>query len=128
MGVGAGKFLGVRRIFARISPNLRQKFWATFSGKIFSHSNCFWDDLQIGLHVILNTLGTIFSNQSTWAPFLPVVSESLPRFSVTLRRFSQILLRFPWILPGFSGILRGFSSNQNFWGALVPPAPVLLHH
>jgi len=30
IGVGAGKFVGVRRIFARIFQNLLEKFWATF--------------------------------------------------------------------------------------------------
>jgi len=37
IGVGAGKFLGVRRIFDRISPNLPEKCMCAFFPQIFSH-------------------------------------------------------------------------------------------
>jgi len=43
--VGADKFLGVRRIFARISPNLPEKFLCAFYLQIFSHKDhdgLFW--------------------------------------------------------------------------------------
>jgi len=33
--MGTGTFLGVRRIFARIFPNLPEKFWATLSTYFF---------------------------------------------------------------------------------------------
>ena len=38
-GVGTGKFLGLRRIFARISPNLPEKFLCDFCLQSFSHKD-----------------------------------------------------------------------------------------
>ena len=38
-GVGPGKFLGMPRIFARISPNLPAKFFSDFWLQIFSHKD-----------------------------------------------------------------------------------------
>jgi len=35
IGVGAGKLLGVRKIFARIFPNLSEKLWATLPTNFF---------------------------------------------------------------------------------------------
>ena len=35
IGVGASKFLGVRRIFAQIFPKLPEKFWATLPANFF---------------------------------------------------------------------------------------------
>ena len=50
IGAGAGKFLRVRRIFARIFPNLPEKFWTTLPANFFPifffHQNIFWDDLS----------------------------------------------------------------------------------
>jgi len=49
IGVGASKFLGVRRIFARISPNLPEKVFCTFCLRVFSHKDhesLIWCDLQ----------------------------------------------------------------------------------
>jgi len=46
---GAGKILGVRRIFARISPNLPEKFLGHFSCEYF---------------LMKTVLGAISSNQS----------------------------------------------------------------
>ena len=39
IGVRAGKFLGVRRIFARISPNLPEKILCDLCLQIFSHKD-----------------------------------------------------------------------------------------
>jgi len=39
IGVAAGKFFGVRRIFARISPNLPEKFLFDFYRQIFSQKD-----------------------------------------------------------------------------------------
>jgi len=43
IGLGASKFLGVRRIFAQIFPNLPKKFLCDFHLQIFSHKN--YEDL-----------------------------------------------------------------------------------
>jgi len=88
----------VQRIFARISPNLPEKFCATFGHK-FSVFVCF-----------LQTLGAIFFKSAIFARIFRV----LPRFSGILPRISGILL-------GFSGILPGFLTNQNFWGCVCTP-------
>jgi len=106
IGVGAGKFLGMRRIFAQTSPNLPEKH---------SKENDFKKRLQFML---------------VPASFLPKFYPNLPKFSllclhkvneimtskkffsgyhfckikvhtVILRTFSQILPKFPQILPGF---------------------------
>jgi len=45
MGVGAGKFLGVQRIFARISPQLPEKLLGHFLCERFLKQTC-WDDLH----------------------------------------------------------------------------------
>jgi len=39
IGVGASKYLGVGRIFARISPNLPEEFLCNFFLQIFSHKD-----------------------------------------------------------------------------------------
>jgi len=74
IGAGAGKLLGVRKIFARISPNLYEKFLCDFCLQTFSphkdQKGLFWYDLQktkksSGICVFLLKLGTIFSNQTT---------------------------------------------------------------
>ena len=107
IGVGAGIFLRVQRIFARISPNLPE----TFLG------HCVYEYMTSRKKVFMWF-------RTRWAPFLPVFSWILPRYLGILRRFqrfSQILPRFLQILPGISGILPGFSPNQKFWGCACTP-------
>ena len=69
-GVGAGKFLGVRKIFARIFPNLPETFWATLLTNFFPQrswrpffgmTSLLRDDLGMkkGLH-ISNKVGRHF--------------------------------------------------------------------
>jgi len=48
-GAGASKFLGVRKTFSGILPNLPETFLCDFCIQIFSnkdHENLFWCDLQ----------------------------------------------------------------------------------
>ena len=63
IGVGASKFLGVRKIFARISPNLPEKF-SSIVGRQF------------------------FKIKQRWAPFLSVFLGSLPRNPGIFQTFS----------------------------------------
>jgi len=106
--VAAGKFLGVQRIFARIFPNVPEKFWATFCANSFSwRPFSGWLPKKIFMW-FCTPCDPFLSYQSTLGAILPVFSGSLPRFSVSLRRFSQILLEF-W-------------ANQNFWGSACTPA------
>ena len=97
IGVGAGKFLGVRKIFARIFPNLPERFWATLLTNFFpkDHEDLFFGmTSKKGLHVFFcKRWAPFYEIKQGWAPFLPGFSEILPRFS---------------------RILPGFSINQNF--------------
>jgi len=112
IGVGAGKFLWVRRIFARISSNLPEKFLDHLLCEYFFLKTVF--GMKKTFHVILHTLGPIFSKQSKLgAAFARIFSER--RFSGFLPRFSRILSRFPRILP----ISLGRVSVQK-WPVFIP--------
>jgi len=45
IGVGAGKFWGVQKIFARIFPNFPERFWATLPTNFFPKDH---EDLFLG--------------------------------------------------------------------------------
>ena len=64
IGLGAGKFLVWRKIFARISPNFHEKFLCNFYLQMLSHEDhedLFWCDLQKRSSCdFLQTLGAIF--------------------------------------------------------------------
>ena len=63
IGAGASKFLGVRRIFAQIFPNLPEKFWATLPANFFPSKimkTIFGMTSKKGLHVFFC---------KRWAPF-----------------------------------------------------------
>jgi len=123
IGVGAGTFLRVRRIFAikifaqRMSPSLPEK--------TLGHSLCEYFLMKIVFPMISKQRATcyfvlhFFHIKPHWAPFLIVFSVSLPRFSEILRRSSQIKLRFPRILPGFSRNFTVFVSKPKLFGNLL---------
>ena len=95
--VGAGKFLGVRRIFARITLKLPKTFLGYFSCENFLMRPYFrWPKKSLQYDFEHH----FFQIKARPAPFLP---------------------RFPCIFRGFSGILPGFSPNQNFWGCACNP-------
>jgi len=80
-GVGAGKFLGVRRIFARISPKLGQKgFVPTFLPQRDNEDHFLGWPPKKGLHVVLQTLDAMFWNQTTLGAI----------FAQTFRDFAKI--------------------------------------
>ena len=61
IGVGADKFLAVRKILARNSPNFPEKFSGNFWCEYFlPHRSCLGWPPRKGLHVILPMLGAIF--------------------------------------------------------------------
>jgi len=72
IGVGAGKFLRVRRISAQISPNLPK-------------TNCKENDLQKLKKKLLYFTGRIFSKQGTsstiFAQISPKLAQISPNFS-----------------------------------------------
>jgi len=87
---GAGKFLGMRRIFARILANLPEKKLRPPKQKVFMF---FWAPL-----------GDIFAH----------IFKGLLRFSGSLWRFSEILPWFPRIFLGFS------TNQNFWWCAFTP--------
>jgi len=74
-GVGAGEFLGVRKIFARISTNLpeKRKVFRQLFFRLFSPT-------QIIKTFSGMTSNAIFSNQTTLGAILAIFSGHLPRF------------------------------------------------
>jgi len=69
-----------------------------------------------------STLGTIFA--CIFRDFVYQIFRDLVKVSKVSIDFAQISADFAWV----SQILLRFSPNENFWGALAPPAPSLLHH
>jgi len=106
IGVGAGKRLGVRRIFVSISPNLPEKFLCDVCLQIFSHRDhedlfLVWPPTERGSCVFLQMLRAIFWSQTT---------------------LGAIFARIFWdFCPDFWQI-------KTFGGALSHLHPHLLHH
>jgi len=95
VGVGAGNFLWVRRIFARISPNLPENLWTTFCAKIFSNRPFFgMTSKKAALHVILQKLGAIFAQISRYlAKVFTFFVQISTNFAQIFRDFSRIFTR-----------------------------------
>ena len=87
------QILGVRRVFARISPNLPEKLFGQF-------------------------LPTNFLPQWSWRPFLvwPPKKGLHVFFRETWVPLFDVKQHWALFLPGFSGILLRFSANQQNWG------------
>ena len=101
IGVRAGKFLGVRRVFSRIPQTCPKRFCATiFFHK--GHGDLFGMTSEKGLlHVSLcfsANVGRIFQNETTLGAI----------FVWIFRVFAQIFQDFVEII----GILPGFLTNQ----------------
>jgi len=110
IGVGAGKFLGVHRIFAWISPNFPEIFLGHFCANIFRWRPFFGMTSKKVFMWFCTCWAPFFSNQSTLGAIFVHIFWDFAKVS----NFLQILPRFPWILPGFS-------PNQNFWGCAFTP-------
>ena len=117
IGVGAGKFLGVRRIFVRISPNLSKQFLCAFSPQIFSHKDhedffLVWPPKKV-LMCFSATDGCHFLSQTTLsAIFAQIFSD-----------FDQIFRDFVRIFRVFTQILLRFLTNEIFRGCACAPEP-----
>jgi len=116
IGVGAGKFLGVRRISARISPNFPEKCWAIFV-RILSRVDCFWDDLQKKL---------LMSFCTRWAPFFS--NQEFQGFCEDFEGFHRFCPDFRRFFPDFQGFFPDFHQIKIFWGVLAPLHPRLVHY
>jgi len=106
------QIFGVRRIFAQISPNLPETFLCDFCLQIFISWRPFylflvWPPKNRSSCVFLQTLGAIFSNQTT----LGII------FARIFRDFAQI----------FKDFARNFDKPKLLWVPLHPLHPRLLH-
>jgi len=123
IGVGASKFLGVRRTFGWISPNLPEKFLFNFCLQIFSHKdheNLFlvWFSKKKRAFMCFSAqVGRYFLKSSDVECHFSQILSILPRFS-------EILSKCSGILPEFSEIFPRFSTNENFWGWPSAPPPL----
>ena len=121
IGVGADKFVGVRRIFAQISPNLPKKFLCAFCPYIFSHKEdeglfLVWPPKKVLIVFFCKRWAPFFEVKQCWAPFFLDFQGFYPDF----QRFC----------PNFQGFCPNFQQIKTFGGALVPPAvppPTPLH-
>jgi len=113
IGVGTSKFLGVRRIFARISPNLPEKFVCDFCLQIFSHKDhedLFWYDLQKIKKVFMcfcfsaKVTHHFFKSNNAGRHFFPDFQGFCPCFQ------------------GFGQIFRDFRQFKTLGGVLAHPA------
>ena len=91
IGVGAGRFFGVRRISPRISPNLPRKFLCDFCLRVFSHKDhedvfLVWPPKKRFSCVFLQALGAIFERKQRWGHF----SRSFRDFAQIFRDFARI--------------------------------------
>jgi len=123
----------MRRIFARISPNLPEKFLCTYCPQIFAHKD--HEDLFSGVTskkglkmFFCNRWAPRFEVKQRWAPFLPGFSGILPKFSVMLPRcpdFQRICPIYEVFCPYFWKIrILGYACTP----ALPPPTPLLCSH
>jgi len=88
IGVGASKFLGCEGFLPKFSRTCPKSFgWLCL--QIFSikdHEDLFWDDLQKGLRVLLQTLGAILWNQTRLGAILPGFSDFAQIFNKLLNQ------------------------------------------
>jgi len=115
IGVGTGKFLGVLRIFVRLSPNLPEKFcfFATFAYK-FSPAK------------IMKTFFGCDPPKKVFVCFSAKVGGHFVQIFRSFVRIFREFARFSKNLPIFSGICSDFWQIKTFRGALAPPPPTPL--
>jgi len=107
IGVRAGKFLEVRRIFDQVSPNLPEKLLCDFFAYKFSPTK------------IMKTFFGVTSKKRVFICFSPNVGHYFLKLNT---HWAPFLPRFSGILPRYLRILPGFLTNQNFWGCACNPA------
>ena len=131
--VGAGKILGVQKIFARISLNCRKSFQATLCAHIFfprkswrpsfgKTSKTSWcDSAHIGRQ--------FFKIKQRWHHFCPYFQVVCPYFQVFCEHFHRFCPNFHGVCPNFQGVCPDFRQIKPFGSALstlAPPPPTLL--
>ena len=120
IGVWAGKVLGMRRIFAWISPNLPKTFLCDFWLHIFYykyHKDLFWCDLQKKVFVCFSA--------NVGRHFFKTNNVGHQIFARIFKNFAQIFTDFSRIFSNFSRI---FDKSKLLGAHLHPLHPRLLHH
>jgi len=133
IGVKAGKSLGVRKIFARISPNLPEKFSSNFLCEYFlPHSSWrlfFGTTSKKGLYVILQVLSAIFWNQTTLRMMFACMFRALAQI---FRVFANIFIDFAYIFTAFARDFQEFCPDfrqiKTFGVRLQPLRSRFIHH
>ena len=105
-GVGAGIFLAVRRIFARISQTCPKRFCATFP-------------YRFSLTKIMKTLFFY------WIPHKNfLLGATFYKWPLSFFGFAEKKSNFgPHFCPGFQGFCPAFQQIKTFEGVLSPPVP-----
>ena len=105
LGVGAGNFLVVRRIFSRISPNLPEK-------------------------VFVQLLPTNFLPQRSLRPFFGVTSKTVLHVFLykTWAPFFEVKQFWAPLLPDFQGFCPDFQQIKTFGVRLHPLHPQIQHN
>jgi len=119
---GASKFLGLRRIFAQISPNLPKKLLCTFCLQIFSNTDhedfllCDFQKKEVFNLFFCKRRAPCFEVKQCWAPVLPRCSG----ICIDIQGYCPDFQRFCPNVQGFCPNL----TNPNFCGcACIPCTP-----
>jgi len=121
LGVEAGKFWGLQRIFARISPNLPVKFFVRLLPTNFRPQRSwrhFFDVTSENCPQMFfcKDWGPVFEVKQSWAPFLPGCSQIFMHWAQNFRDFAHIFQDFAQI----------FDKPYLFWSAPASPPPTTL--
>jgi len=119
IGSGASKFLGVRRNFARILPNLPEKYFKISDLQkkaLHVNSGTKWSPKKNKKAFHVNSGAIFFKSKHVGRHFcsdFQGVSEGSQRFYPDFRGFC----------PDCMGFFPGFYQIKTFGGAVAPPAP-----
>ena len=117
------QIFGGAKVFARISPNLPEKFLGHFLREHFLKQAFFWDD-------ILNNVFMLFCQH--WAPFFSNQTRLEAIFSQIFRDFAKVFTNFAQISMNLTRIFRDyariFTKSKLLGVRLHRLHPCFLHH
>jgi len=119
--IGASTFLRVRKIFARISPNLPEKLFCDFCVQIFSHKDhesliCCDFQKKVFICFPANVGRHCLQSNNAGRHFCPDFQGFCPDF----QRFCP---NFQGFCPNFQGFCPDILLIKTFGSALAPPVP-----
>ena len=106
MGVGAAKLLGVRRIFARISPKLPEKRLGNFLCEQFLKQT-FWDDLhrKVFMWFCKRWVPFFFKSNHVGRHFFTDITKVFRYFAQISMDFARIFRDFARFSPKLFGVV-----------------------